>query len=180
MKTHRTALFVSVGVLIASVMPTVVTAQTVTTFVSASELRERIELWRKARESYYTIYYANSLRVNIADDSREVLVAGYRDREIPSDFVKLDKNVIRAVVYLDLETTLARALTEKIRADYQAVPFFIASLLDRKIKEIVITLDAVRRALAAQDCGIIPCDPKMCRADQCSQNSFRRFLPPKL
>jgi hypothetical protein len=166
-----------IGVLAGSLcIVTTSRAQMVKDFVPEAELRAKIGSWSKAEATYLLIAYGKEIKIEVASAAAESLVKDYyRDDRKLSDEFKLDPAVARAVIHLDLYTVLNRSFQEAIVAKHKARAFFIAGLMSGKIRDILIELEHLGRALKKEDCHTIPCDPKLCSPTQCAQEAFKRF-----
>jgi hypothetical protein len=146
-------------------------AQPLTDFMSETEVKEKINLWQKARETYYSIWYGRQIGIRVENEASDLITRGYVERKIPEEARSLPEPAVRAVILTDLEALLDRAFFEAARRTYGAIAKFFAG----NAQEVRIGVDDVQNAIKAEDCNIIPCNPKECNPDTCTKKSFQRF-----
>lgn len=150
-------------------------AQPLTEAVKEAELRDNIERWRKARETYYSIWFGRPLEIRVAQEASDFVVQGYVDRRLPEETFTLRIPVVRAVILTDLEVLLNRAFGEAVRRTYKTIADFFALVMQGDAREVRIDVRDVQNAIKAEDCNLIPCNPKECNPDTCTRRSFQRF-----
>jgi hypothetical protein len=146
-------------------------AQPLAKFISETEVKEKIELWQRAKEAYFSILYGRQIGIRIENEASDFVARGYIDRKLPEEALSLQGPVVRAVIQTDLEVLLDRAFLEAARRTYGAIAKFFAG----DAREVRIRVEDVENALKAEDCNIIPCNPKDCDPDTCTKKSFQRF-----
>ena len=110
------------------------------------------------------------------------MVRGYAEGKLPKEIpatLTLSPVFVRAVIQTDLEILLNQSFFESVRRTYGAIANFFALVTEGKARDVRISIEDVQNAIRAEDCNIIPCNPKDCDPDTCTKKAFQRFAPPR-
>ncbi len=141
-----------------------------TEVVTDKDLRNNIQRWRDAQESYYLKFYERQIRIAVDQGAESYIVDQYTRKKLARVYLE-NRDVSRIVIERDLAAVMNASLADAIRGRYST---FAAFILSKASEAISIVIKNVQAAIQSQDCSIIPCPPDKCGPD-CSEKAYDRF-----
>jgi hypothetical protein len=139
-----------------------------------------LNAWKESKERDEFLFRGNSFRINVPETAGEELKKWLATSKAPKELLEVPKEQAREVATLSLLQILDTAYYQALRVSAGgSLPKAFAEIRAGRLKQVGFGQPQIASAIAQLECGIIPCDEKVCGPD-CSGKLFKMLQTENL